>query len=192
MVKQKGHRPFLLCLWNLFVFLCFNNIFSDTLEDVVNKFENSIFHANFILQNEDISFNGKIYYQQGNIHLKLNDGRVIASNYKSIMVYDPSTKVLGKQEKTSGGGLSWILSYPYSIEGNKAIIEPPNQNPYSKIIVIWNVDLFPIQIIFESETSNTSFKFFNIVYVNNLPSNYFFYKPPAGSRTVENPLNLKK
>lgn len=193
MVNQKGHVPFLFILFNLIIFLFFNsNIFADSLESVINKFESSNFHANFILQKEDMILNGKIYYQNGNIHIKLNDGRIIASNYKNILVYDPTTKVLGKQDKTSGGGLSWVLKFPYHIEGNKAIIEPPDGKPYSKITIIWNNDLFPTQILFQKEKSSFSFKFSNIAYVNNLPSNYFSYKPPAGSRTVENPLNLKK
>jgi hypothetical protein len=178
---------------NLLIFLFIHiNLYSQSLETVINKFSSSTFRANLTIEQNGSSIIGKIYYQQGNVHFQLNDGRIVASNTRYIIVYDPETKVLGKQEKSSGGDLSWVLKYPYKIVGNKAIIEPENENPYKKIIISWNSDNFPILIQFLSDEKSITYRFSGITYLNNLPSSLFSYKPPAGSRSVENPLNEKK
>ncbi|MFN3604410.1 MAG: LolA family protein [Leptonema sp. (in: bacteria)] len=176
----------------LFYFLFINTIHSDILESVVNKFHNSIFKANFSIERSLQQQKGVLYYQKGQIHIRLSDGTILASNYKNILTYDPDSKVAGKQEKIPGGGFQWILAYPRKIEGNKAVIEPNDKN-YQKIIIHWNTDLFPISITFIKDPENKiSIKFSNIIYLNNISSQFFSYKPPPGSRTVENPLNLKK
>ena len=52
---------------------------------------------------------GTLSYQSGKFHLALSDGRVIASNKKALIVYNPSTRVAGKQDMYSGsGGLGWL------------------------------------------------------------------------------------
>lgn len=173
-------------------FLLFQRLEADVLESVINKFQTSTFKANFVVELNNSQQKGVLYYQKGQIHIRLSDGNVLASNYKQIIVYDSDTKVAGKQDKIPGGGLSWILNYPRKIEGNKAIIEPTNKI-YEKIIIHWNSDLFPISIVFiKNSDSKIVYKFSNIVYLNNISLQYFSYKPPAGSRSVDNPLNLKK
>ena len=176
----------------LIVLLINFNLYSQSLETIINKFSASTFKANLTIEQNGSSITGKIYYQKGNVHFQLNDGRIVASNQRYIIVYDPETKVLGKQEKSSGGDLSWILKYPYKIVGNKAIIEPENEKPYKKIIISWNADNFPTLIQFLSDEKSISYRFNGITMLNNLPSSLFSYKPPAGSRSVENPLNEKK
>jgi len=176
----------------LIVLLINFNLYSQSLETIINKFSASTFKANLTIEQNGSSITGKIYYQKGNVHFQLNDGRIVATNTRYIIVYDPETKVLGKQEKSSGGDLSWILKYPYKIVGNKAIIEPENEKPYKKIIISWNADNFPTLIQFLSDEKSISYRFNGITMLNNLPSSLFSYKPPAGSRSVENPLNEKK
>lgn len=181
---------FILLIYSLF----FKSIklFPQDLGTILNKLENSTFKANLNIETKNNSISGKIYYQKGNLHFKLNDGRIIASNFRNIIIYDPETHVAGKQDKIPGGGISWILKFPYKIEGNKAIIEPENQKPYKKIIISWNSDNFPQLIQFISDDNTIIYRFSNITYLNNISSSLFSYKPPAGSRSVENPLNIKK
>ncbi len=192
MFLKNKFLKFLFLHIHLVIALPLFPIRGDELHTAIKKFQYSTFYANFNLEWDNQTITGKIYYQNTNIHIKLNDGRIIASNLKNIIVYDPQTKVSGKQDKISGGGLEWVLKYPYELEGNKAIILPDNENPYKKIIIIWNQDFFPTTIQFISEKITITYRFSNIVFLNNISSNYFSYKPPAGSRSVENPLNIKK
>ncbi|MCS7206164.1 MAG: hypothetical protein NZ853_10750 [Leptospiraceae bacterium] len=164
---------------------------ADVLEELVHQFQSSTFKAHLAIELNQQTIKGEIYYQKGNIHFRLNDGRVIAGNVKSILVFDPSTKVAGRQDREEGGGLSWILKYPYNIQGNKAIIEPPSKKPYEKIIITWNHNLFPTNIQFINKDKTLTYRFSQIVLLNNISSSMFSYKPPAGSRTVDNPLNLR-
>jgi len=173
-------------------FLFINVLYSDELQTVIQKLQSSTFQGNLTIETKNRTITGKIYYQHGNIHFKLNDGRIIASNSKNIIVYDPDTRVAGKQDKTMGGGLNWILGYPYKIEGNRAKIEPPNQKPYQKIFIRWDSNYFPVLIQFINDEDTITYKFSNITFLNNISSSLFSYKPPAGSRSVENPLNQKQ
>lgn len=174
------------------LFFLIQELKADILDSVINKFQSSTFKANFVIESDNFHQKGTLYYQRGQIHIRLSDGNVVASNLKQIIVYDSDTRVAGKQEKALGGGLGWVLSYPRRIEGNKAFIEPTNK-VYEKIIIQWNDDLFPIYIAFiKNSDSKIVYKFSNIVYLSNISLQYFSYKPPAGSRSVDNPLNLKK
>ncbi len=133
-----------------------------------------------------------IHYQQGKFNFKIQDGRILAADGRKVFVYDPDTRVSGKQDIIPSGGINWILNYPRKIEENSAIIEPPEGKPYSKILLYWNEKNFPTTIQFYKEKNYISYRFFNIVFLNNIQASLFSYKAPAGSRNVDNPLNLKK
>ena len=64
---------------------------------------------------------GVLSYSGGKVHLKLSDGRVIASNGRTVIVYNPGSRVAGKQPVGGGGGLGWLLEgFEYRVSGSQA------------------------------------------------------------------------
>ncbi|MDH5655764.1 MAG: hypothetical protein OEZ34_07650 [Spirochaetia bacterium] len=139
---------------------------------------------------------GVLSFHNGKMNLRLSGGRVIASTGSELVVFDPSTGVAGKQELISkGGGLGWILNgYSVKSSGNTAHLIADNESVHFKEVRLnWGDDYMLKQISMKGRNSSDwlTIKISNIIHVESFPSNIFSYKPPAGSRTVENPLNQR-
>ena len=142
------------------------------------------------------SLSGILSYDRGKMNLKISGGRVVASTGSELIVFDPSTGVAGKQELSpKGGGLGWILNgYRITSSGNTAHLEAETEKlVYSEVRLNWADDYTLKQISMKSRDSQEwlTIKITNIIMVESFPSNIFSYKPPAGSRTVDNPLNQR-
>ena len=136
---------------------------------------------------------GVLSYSGGKFHFKLSDGRVIASNGRTVIVYNPASRVAGKQPVGGGGGLGWLLDgFEYRVAGNQATGRAINASSrIAEVKVVWSDDytLRKVSIRNRDEDSWFSISLSNVRPVAGFPAGLFSYKPPAGSRTVENPLN---
>ncbi len=139
---------------------------------------------------------GALSYQGGKMHLALSDGRVIAANGRHLIVYSPSTGVAGKQDMgAGGGGLGWLLSgFETKVRGNAAELTAldPDRG-VQKVHLRWSGDYTLQQISIRRKGSEgfLTIQISNLRSVKSFAANVFSWKPPAGSRTVENPLNQK-
>ena len=171
---------------------------TSVIQQVVSKW-NSLgsFKANIsISSGNSQGLNGTLSYQKGRIHLALSGGRVIASTGRELVVFDPASGVAGKQElNPKGGGLGWILQgYRVNASGNSAHLVAEKENmQYKEVRLNWGEDFTLKQISVKSKNATDwlVIKISNVRIVESFPSNLFSYKPPAGSRTVDNPLNQR-
>ncbi len=157
------------------------------------------FRANVVFSHEDSNISGILYYGDNKAHLKLHDGRVIATNGIYMIAFNPVSGVAGKQEvkETSSGGLGWLLSgfsYETSIEDRNAIGQ--NTRPQASIQsfnLTWdeNYILRKLSILRKNQTSWTHFYLSDVQILTSVSPALFSYRPPTRSRTVENALNHK-
>ena len=171
---------------------------ASVVNQVVSKWNSlASFKANIsISSGNSQGLSGTLSYQKGKMHISLSGGRVIASTGRELVVFDPSTGVAGKQELIpSGGGLGWLLAPGYSVTSSGNTAHLVAQNPflqYTEVRMNWGDDYILRQLSMKSKDRDwLVIKISNIRMVESFPSNLFSYKPPAGSRTVENPLNQR-
>lgn len=152
------------------------------------------FRANVTIGSGGGGMSGTLSYQGGNFHFQMGDGRVIASNGNRMVVYSPATRVAGKQ--TAGGasgGLGWILSgFEYRVSGSEAVgraLDPNNK--IREIKVAWAPDFTLRRLSIRNADSDAWFtiSLSNVRAVSGFSASLFSYRPPAGARTVENPLD---
>ncbi len=164
------------------------------IRSVVSKMSSlGSFRATVTLGSGSGGTRGVLSYSGGKVHLKLSDGRVIASNGRSVVVYNPASRVAGKQPVGGGGGIGWLLSgFEYRVAGNQATgrsTDPGSR--LSEVKVVWGDGYILRKLSMRSRENDSWFtiSLSNVRSVAGFPAALFSYKPPAGSRTVENPLN---
>lgn len=152
------------------------------------------FRANISISSSGGALRGVLSFSGGKTHLALSDGRIIASTGRELVVYNPSSGVAGKQLMVpGGGGLGWLLTgFRTRVSGNTAQLE--SENPTSNIQEVrlrWKEGHLLEQLNIKHKNSNDwlSITLSNVRAVDGFPVSLFSYDPPAGSRTVENPLN---
>ncbi len=139
---------------------------------------------------------GSLFYQRGKIHFSMSGGRVIAGDGRSLTVYNPASRVAGKQDTYGGGGgLGWLLNgFTSRVSGNRAHLTADDPSRYiNQVRVTWDPRTYimrSISIQYRSG-STTTISFSRIARVKNISQSKFSWHPPAGSRTVENPLNQR-
>ena len=137
---------------------------------------------------------GQLSYQGGKVHLQMSDGRVVAGNGRSMVVYSPASRTAGKQPMAGGGGgLGWILSgYEWRVGSGNASGQAINSNATNQEVrIVWGRDYILRRLSVKRKDSDSWFTIAlsNVRPVGGFPAGLFSYSPPAGSRTVENPLN---
>lgn len=152
------------------------------------------FRATITISSSGGALRGTLSYSGGKTHLALSDGRIIASTGRELVVFNPSSGVAGKQLMVpGGGGLGWLLTgFRTRVSGNTAQLE--SENPASNVQEVrlrWREGHILEQINIKNKNSNDwlSITLSNVRQVDGFPVSLFSYDPPAGSRTVENPLN---
>ncbi len=166
---------------------------ANPLRKVVGVMNSSTFRASVSIRSGSSRFSGTLSCSAGKMNFRLSDGRIIASNGRKIFAFDPSTRTMGRQDATGGGGLGWILSYNARITGNRAVLTPtsPNQR-YEEVRLSWDDGYFLRSISMKGKGGDViSIRLSNIKRVASFPVSIFSYKPPPGSRTVDNPLNQR-
>lgn len=169
------------------------------LEAVVAKF-NSLgsFKATVSFNGPSGSYKGVLSYQAGKIHFALNDGRVLASNGRQLVAYNPGSSVAAKQDMfPGGGGLDWLLSsnFKASISGSTAHLKSTKPDSGMKEVKVrWGEGhtLQQLSILYRKSEEWLTISISDMRSVQNLPASLFSYHPPSGSRTVDNPLNQSR
>ncbi|MBI3394216.1 MAG: hypothetical protein HY042_00090, partial [Spirochaetia bacterium] len=95
---------------------------ADSVAKVVGRM-NSLgsFRASISITTGDGFARGVLSFQGGKFHLAMSDGRILASNGRDIVVFNPGSGTAGKQSVGGGGGLGWILKgYKVKSTGNSA------------------------------------------------------------------------
>lgn len=203
-LNRFGYMPFSRILF-FAVFLISVPVFAQNPADpateirtVIRHWKNlNSFKATLSIDGGAGVMRGEFSYQRGRFHLQLNDGRVVASNGRELIVYTPETQVAGKQnldpENAGLGGPDWLNGYSVdSSSGRTAHLVAENPSAaISEVKLRWAED-YTIQLlsIKDRKTENwLNITISNLRTVESFPANIFSWKPPAGSRTVENPLN---
>lgn len=167
---------------------------ANPLQKVVGVMNGSTFRASVNVRSGGTSFSGTLSYSAGKMNFRLGDGRIVASNGRKIFAFDPSSRTMGRQDGGGGGGgLGWILSYNARIEGNRAVLTPnsPGQ-AYEEVRLNWDDGYFLRSISMKGKGGDViTIKFNSVTKVSSLPVGVFSFKPPPGSRTVDNPLNQR-
>lgn len=178
-----------------FLALLLPGVLFANVENVVARMQAlQSFRADIQIDVGDNFSSGVLSYQGGKLHLALNDGRVIASNGRELQIYMPSTQVVGKQELTPGsGGLGWLLrGYTSEVSTGKARLKAEKTDAYiQEVRLKWNKSyhLQQISMLRRNNDKWLTISLSNIREMTNFPAHLFSWHAPAGSRTVENPLN---
>lgn len=167
---------------------------ANPLQKVVGTMNASTFRASVNVRSGGSSFSGTLSYSGGKMNFRTGDGRVVASNGRKIFAFDPSSRTMGRQDAgAGGGGLGWILSYNARIEGNRAILTPTSAGQaYEEVRLTWDEGYFLKSISMKGKAGDViTIKFNSVSRMASLPVGVFSFKPPPGSRTVDNPLNQR-
>lgn len=154
------------------------------------------FRADISMSSEGGVVRGALSYQGGKVHLQLSDGRVIASSGRHLLVYSPATRVAGKQDMgPGGGGLGWLLNgFDTKVRGTSAelVATDPNRS-VQKVQLQWGADYILRRLVVKSKNREQPLiiQLSNLRPVKSFSAGVFSWKPPAGSRTVENPRNQR-
>ncbi len=130
--------------------------------------------------------------------MKLTNGGVVAADGVNMIFYDPATGVAGKQPlgEESSSGLTWLLSgFAYQVTTNEAVGRALDAG--RKIVAVrlaWDSNFQLQQFGFRLRNSTNWFdiKIYDLRPLTGISPTLFSYKPPAGSRTVENPLSRRR
>lgn len=155
-----------------------------------------VFRANVRFGSGGGMTSGVLSFQHGKSHFKLSDGRVMAGNGRFLTVYNPATGTAGKQTMSlGGGGLGWVLSgFEYRVAGNQAHGKATNPDAkVQEVRIQWGAGSVLRQLSVKHKGSDAWFTIAlsNVRTVGGFPASLFSYKPPAGSRTVENPMDQR-
>ena len=173
-----------------------------SVRKVIAKLQSRVsFRANLqiTLQNA-AEFTAVLSYQNGKIHLQLNDGRVVATNGIYMIAYNPNSGVAGKQlvEEKPSGGPNWLLNvneYNYEFPSETQALGRA-QNPHNYIQQVqleWdaNYDLQRISLQRKNDLAWFHLRLGEAQTITNFSPTLFSYRPPTGSRTVENVLQRR-
>lgn len=151
------------------------------------------FRAQLTIVQTGSTLRGTLSYEGGKMHLALADGRVIASNGREMIVYNPATRVAGRQPVAGGGGLGWLLSgFTETVASNHShLVATDPSAGVQEVRLFWNegYTLRQLRIRHRDSDQWMNITLSNIQTVTGFSPGLFTYRPPAGSRTVENPLN---
>jgi len=143
-------------------------------------------------------YTGKIYYQYPNkLNIQISDGRVIATNGKYLWVYNPDTKICGRQavKEENIGGLFYFLHGGYSVQedNGRYIFQRPGSALGEVTLKVDGDILKSVQFKIKDNVNkidtviNASFS--NVVTDTNIKASLFNYKPDPDAQLIENPLN---
>ena len=160
------------------------------------------FRANINIKrdgNTDKDISGVLSYEEGKTHLKLQDGRVVATNGIYMIAYNPTNNVAAKQlVDPAVGGAGWLLEgYDYELSSATEALGTASgpKARFQKVRIQWGEAhlLRRLSTLPRGEDNEnwTHLYLFNIRELTSFSPSLFSYRPPTGSRTVENALNRK-
>lgn len=140
------------------------------------------------------------YLAPDKIYVKFSNpsGKIIASNGKTLWVYNPYSSVCGIQDLAKGGsgGLSGIISGYRSIAtetpGGVTILLKHSERPFSEINLYLDQTYFLKRAVLRTSDGATfSLALSNVKTGLNLVPSIFSFRVPHDAQTVKNPLNMK-
>lgn len=129
------------------------------------------------------------------LHVRLNDGRIISANGKVLWFYSPDSSLSGKQDlKGASGGLGGLLSgYENVTVSGKTFRLTSTTKKINEIILIVSDNDIPRVIKMKRDDEEvTEISFSGIATNIGLGTSLFNFQPPTNSQIVENPLNQKE
>ncbi|WP_425460616.1 LolA family protein [Leptospira idonii] len=129
------------------------------------------------------------------LHVRLNDGRIISSNGKVLWFYNPDSSISGRQDlKGVSGGLGGLLSgyESVTVSGRTFRLTSPTKRYSEIILVVSDNDLPRVIKMKHSDEEVTEISFSGIATNIGLGTSLFNFQPPTSSQIVENPLNQKE
>ncbi len=171
------------------------------VKKVVAKLDSlSSFRVNLRINGDGVgasSIGGVLSYDKGKSHFKLDDSRVVATNGIYMITFNPSHGVAAKQlVDAPTGGVGWLLSgYNYELISAREAMGTAQTEAMTiqKVRVLWSEDYFLQSLHLQAKTKETwsSFYLSNLRLVTSFSPSLFSFRPPTGSRTVENVLNKR-
>ncbi len=168
------------------------------VRNFVTKFQSlKVFQAYITISSGSQNISGTLSYQNTRFHLKLDDGRVLAGNGLYAIGYNPNQRVAGKQKLgPPRGGLSWLLGnrFHYELHSSEAVGKAKDPNDSIQDVRLrWGAnDMFQsISTKRKNSTNWQTIRLSNIQKRTSFAPSLFSYRPPSGSRTVENPLRRR-
>jgi len=152
----------------------------------------SSFTANFSYSTSSGElYSGKIYYQYPDkLHVRLSDGRIIATNGRFLWTYNSASRICAKQTVLgSAGGLFGFLQGDYTVHADNGRYTFKWRGETRSEISI-KVDggiLKSVQFKSKNDVTNASFS--NVVTDTSMKASLFSYKPDPDAQLIENPLN---
>ncbi|MDF3821025.1 outer membrane lipoprotein carrier protein LolA [Leptospira sp. 96542] len=129
------------------------------------------------------------------LHVRLNDGRILSSNGRVLWFYNPDSSIAGKQDLRGGtGGLGGLLSgyESVTVSGRTFRLTSPNKRYSEIILVVSDNDLPRVLKMKKADDEITEVTFSGIATNIGLGTALFNFQPPTSSQIVENPLNQKE
>ena len=158
------------------------------------------FRANITIKRDsapDKNIIGLLSYEEGKSHFKLEDGRVVATNGIYMIAYNPVNGVGAKQlVDPASGGAGWLLEgFDYELlSPTEAEGEAEGARArFQRVRLRWDENhlLQSVSILRQGSENWTHLYLSNVRELTSFSPSLFSYRPPTGSRTVENALNRK-
>jgi outer membrane lipoprotein carrier protein len=188
-------KSFIL-IFSLFVlpFSTFAESGEELLSSIIstmNSFDS--FRANISID----GLSGSLSYKRpGSLHVKLNDGRVLSGNGRSLWIYSPASSIAGKQDlKGSTGGIAGLLSGYESVTASGKTLRLKSDTKYYEEIIVSvspNNIIRSIRLKGKGKQDFMEISFSGVQTNIGLPASIFNFHPPANAQIVENPLNQRE
>ena len=199
-----SYRSILLILILLFVFTG-SLLYAQSIPKPVRKVIYHLkgkkkFRAKLEIIRAGSHLEGILSYDNAKLHLRLKNGDVLAMNNVVMIAYDAQTNVAGSHPidkdlpkgKEKRGGIAWLLKgYNYEINGlRRAVgIARSARKSVQKVLLSWNENFVLQSLHLNPDGKNaTQIIISDYKVLTYFTPSLFSYRPPTGSRTVENAL----
>ncbi len=147
----------------------------------------------------NVTINGSLtgtlsYKKPANLHVQFSDGRILASNGRTLWFYSPERAVTGKQDlKGMSEGIAGLVFGYEDFSSGKTIRLKSDSKRYSEIVIVLDANHLPKSLRLQSSGSGITEIVFSGVTTNlGLSASLFNYQPPSSSMIIENPLNYRE
>ncbi len=148
-------------------------------------------------KNREYSIQSVLSYDKGKLSLNLADGRVLATNGIYVIAYSPVRNVAAKQiVDPAVGGIGWLLNgFVYTFSSPSSVVGQAfnSTSKVKEVRLEWEkqYSLSKLSVLLRKNASWLHLRLSNTRKVTSFSTTLFSYRPPTGSRTVENALNRK-
>ena len=150
-----------------------------------------------ILRPNSSTVTGLLSYDHGKMNFHMSNGNVIASNNFKMIAYNAAKRVAGSHSvdtEKKKGGIAWLLSdYNYVINGKQSAIGFAKKSSLAlrEVQIKWdkNYILTDLELKKADQQPYLRIKLSEYRTLSSFSPMLFSFRPPTGSRTVENVFN---